>query len=88
MDEISTIAGIYYSMKASHNDGSCDDYYPYERALGAIGFSIYTETETYLLLDLNDDKLISYFNKRGKYILNTINNNKVNLCNCDIILLH
>ena len=34
------IAGLRYSAQASHADGSCDDYYPHERALGAAVFSL------------------------------------------------
>lgn len=29
-----TIAGIKYANKSSHKDGTCDDYFPYERAMG------------------------------------------------------
>src|SRR6186997_2664589 len=29
------IAALRFSARYAHRDGSCDDYYPYERALGA-----------------------------------------------------
>src|SRR5262245_36170315 len=28
-------AGLHYASQSAHADGSCDDYFPYERALGA-----------------------------------------------------
>ena len=30
-------AAIRYMIKSSHKDGTCDDYFPYERAMGALG---------------------------------------------------
>ncbi|MGB7518641.1 MAG: hypothetical protein WA896_03290 [Spirulinaceae cyanobacterium] len=33
-------AGILYAAKSSHPDGSCDDYFPFERAGGAAAFSL------------------------------------------------
>lgn len=34
-------AAISFARKSSHADGSCDDYYPYERAYGAAVFSLH-----------------------------------------------
>ncbi len=33
-------AGILYAAQSAHQDGSCDDYFPYERAGGAAAFSL------------------------------------------------
>src|SRR6185436_2603550 len=33
-------AGIRFAMRSSHADGSCDDYFPFERATGAAAFSL------------------------------------------------
>ena len=32
-------AGILFAARSAHRDGSCDDYFPYERAGGAAAFS-------------------------------------------------
>ena len=34
------VAALRFSARSSHADGSCDDYYPFERALGAAVFSL------------------------------------------------
>jgi hypothetical protein len=64
------IAGIKYASKSSHKDGSADDYYPYERALGASCFSLYACTESYLLLEIRDEEIIEFFKKRGNWLIN------------------
>lgn len=40
-------AGILYAAKSAHKDGSCDDYFPYERAGGATAFSLLACVESY-----------------------------------------
>lgn len=45
------LAGIDYAMKSGHKDGSCDDYFPFERALGALVFSLHAMTETCIVLN-------------------------------------
>src|SRR6478672_10922776 len=34
------LAGVDFGMRSAHRDGTCDDYFPYERALGALVFSL------------------------------------------------
>ncbi len=63
------VAGIRYAAASSHRDGSCDDYFPYERALGAAAFSLYAATESYLLLGLSEDDIVSFFHKRGNWLM-------------------
>jgi hypothetical protein len=62
-------AGILYASKSAHRDGSCDDYFPYERALGAVAFSLYACTESALLLDLRDSACHTFFARRGQWLL-------------------
>jgi len=62
------VAGIEFSMKSSHPDGSCDDYFPYEQAMGALVFSTYACTETFLILGLDDERMRAFFRKRGDYL--------------------
>src|SRR3989304_3017362 len=45
-------AGITYAATNAHKDGSCDDYYPFERASGAAAFSLLGFIESYRLLQL------------------------------------
>lgn len=63
------IAGIEFSARSSHADGSCDDYFPYERAVGAASFSLYACTESYSLLDLDNDEMRDFFIRRGTYLM-------------------
>lgn len=63
------IAGIRFADRSSHPDGSCDDYYPYERALGAACFSLYACTEAYQILGLQDDQLLRFFRRRAEWLL-------------------
>ena len=44
------LAGIRFAARAAHADGSCDDYFPYERAGGATAFSLLACLESYRLL--------------------------------------
>lgn len=64
------IAGIDFSIKNSHSDGSCDDYYPWERAIGALAFSTYAFTESYILLNLSNQDFIDFFSLRGDFLIN------------------
>lgn len=65
------IAGIRFAAKASHSDGTCDDYFPYERAMGALVFSLYACTEAYQILELDDPELVTFFRKRGDHLITT-----------------
>jgi hypothetical protein len=64
------VAGIRFADHSSHRDGSCDDYFPHEHALGATAFSLYACTESSLLLELRDTDLLSFFKKRARWLLN------------------
>ena len=55
------VAGIENTISQSRFDGSLDDYYPYERALGASVFTTYALTESCMALGLNNDKYNNYF---------------------------
>jgi hypothetical protein len=62
-------AGIQYASASAHRDGSCDDYFPYERALGAAAFSLYACTESALLLALREPAHMAFFAQRGHWLL-------------------
>jgi len=61
-------AGIDYARRSSHTDGSCDDYFPFERAAGATAFSLYACTEASLLLKFSDSAFFAFFKKRANYL--------------------
>jgi len=64
----SVIGGLFYAAKSSHPDGSCDDYYLYERASGAAVFSLLACLESYASLGLNDPQLLAFFSRRATWL--------------------
>jgi hypothetical protein len=62
------IAAIEFAQRSAHADGSCDDYFPFERALGALVFSLYAMTETYQVLGLDRPDLVDFFRLRGDWL--------------------
>ncbi|MDB9524502.1 hypothetical protein PN498_00755 [Oscillatoria sp. CS-180] len=65
-----TEAIIHYAAKSAHKDGACDDYFPFERASGAAAFSLYAFLESYQLLNLQDKKLLAFFETRATWLAN------------------
>lgn len=63
------LAGIDYARRSSHRDGSCDDYFPYERAAGATAFSLYAATEASLLMGLENRDFEEFFCRRARYLV-------------------
>ena len=63
------IAAMRYSARSCHRDGSCDDYYPFERALGAAVFSLQAAAEAYRLLELDDSELVAWFERRAEWLM-------------------
>jgi hypothetical protein len=63
------VAGLHFAANSCHRDGSCDDYYPFERALGAAAFSFAAATEAYRLLRLNDADLLAWFRRRATWLM-------------------
>lgn len=63
------IAGMRYAARSCHRDGSCDDYYPFERALGAAVFSLQAAARAYELLELDDPELRAWIVRRGDWLL-------------------
>lgn len=62
-------AGLRFSARSCHADGSCDDYYPFERALGAAVFSLQAAAKAYRLLGLEDHELLSWFERRARWVI-------------------
>ena len=62
------LAGLAFSAQSAHSDGSCDDYYPFERALGAAVFSLNAASEACRLLDVRDTSTLAFLNRRARWI--------------------
>ena len=58
-------AGLRYTARSAHSDGSCDDYFPFEKAAGAAAFALLAGIESYTLLGLNDGELLEFFTRRA-----------------------
>ena len=61
-------AAINFMIRSSHKDGTCDDYFPYERAMGALVFSLYAASEAYLILGMSDQEIANFFIKRVRHL--------------------
>jgi hypothetical protein len=62
-------AGIRFAARAAHHDGSCDDYYPFEKAAGAAAFSLFACQEAADLLGLGEDpEILAFFEKRAGWL--------------------
>lgn len=61
-------AGILYAAHSAHRDGSCDDYFPFERAGGAAAFSLLACIESYQLLGLNNPEALRFFELRADWL--------------------
>ena len=82
------IAGIRYAARSSHPDGSCDDYYPFERAAGAAAFSLFAMLEAADILDLPPDPEIdALFRRRANWLATheesgRLSNHEALICAC------
>lgn len=63
-------AGIAFGMNSAHADGSCDDYFPFERAGGAASFSLLAFIETYKILGLDNEQFLEFFIRRTRWLEN------------------
>jgi len=62
------VAGMRFAVRSIHPDGSCDDYYPYERALGAAVFSLVAIARAYELLGLADEEIRAGILRRARWV--------------------
>lgn len=63
------LAGVDFARRSAHADGSCDDYFPNERALGALVFSLYACTETCIQLEERSDAFLEFFARRANHLM-------------------
>jgi hypothetical protein len=62
------LAGIHYAARSAHADGSCDDYFPFEKAAGAAAFSLLACMEAYTLLGFHDGEALEFFARRADWL--------------------
>lgn len=62
------LAAVDYARRSAHKDGTCDDYFPYERALGALVFSLNAMTETALVLNERRPEFLEFFARRADHL--------------------
>ena len=61
-------AGILYAARSAHVDGSCDDYFPFERAGGAAAFSLLACLDSYQLMGLENGEALRFFQQRADWL--------------------
>jgi hypothetical protein len=62
------LAALRFSARTARRDGSCDDYYPYERALGAAVFSLVAAAEACLVLEECDPAVEKSLVRRARWV--------------------
>jgi hypothetical protein len=62
------VAGIDYAAKSAHADGSCDDYYPFEKASGAAAFSLLAMVEALRLIDGDPAPVAEFLLRRARWL--------------------
>jgi hypothetical protein len=63
------IAGVRFAARSAHSDGSCDDYYPFERAAGAAAFSLFACLEAAEIFGLWDDaEIAAFLHRRARWL--------------------
>ena len=63
------LAAIDFARRFSHPDGSCDDYYPFERALGAVVFSLDAMAAAYEIVEGDRPELLAFLVHRGGWVM-------------------
>lgn len=63
-------AGILYAARAAHADGSCDDYFPFEKAAGAAAFSLLACMESYRAMVFDNVEMREFFARRADWLAN------------------
>jgi hypothetical protein len=61
-------SAVQFGIKSAHLDGSCDDYFPFERAGGAAAFSLLAFIESYRLMEWNDPAMLQFFERRADWL--------------------
>ncbi len=67
MRELS-LAVIQDQMRHAHRDGSNDDFYPFEKAVGSTAFTLYAMAETATVLEISDHETIEFLERRARWL--------------------
>lgn len=62
-------AGINFIRNNGNKDGSCNEYYPYERAAGITAFVLYCLSEAYLIINEKDYEFDRFFMKQADWLM-------------------
>lgn len=62
------LAGMRFAARSCHTDGSCDDYYPFERALGAAVFSLQAAARACQVLAVDEAELTDWLVRRADWV--------------------
>jgi hypothetical protein len=68
--ELSIAVMRFYAADA-HADGSADDFYPFERAMGATAFTLYAMAEAVQVLALEDTGILEFLHRRACWLAAT-----------------
>ena len=68
--ELSVAVMKFYAADA-HADGSSDDFYPFERAMGATAFTLYAMAEAVQVLALDDVGILEFLHRRARWLAAT-----------------
>ena len=61
-------AGIRYSARSTHPDGSCDDRFPFDKSPGATAAALLACLNAYSLLGFNDMEMLQFFTRRADWL--------------------
>ena len=62
------VAALRFSARWSRADGSCDDYYLFEQAMGAAVFSLQASARAAELLELDDPEILAWLRRRADWV--------------------
>jgi hypothetical protein len=63
------VAAVRYAARSAHSDSSSDDYYPFERALGATAFVAAAHARVLAILDERDPELLEFTGRRAWWLV-------------------
>jgi hypothetical protein len=63
------LAALRFNARGSHRDGSCDDYYPFERALGAAVFSLQAAARACQVFEVDDAEIVTWLKRRTDWVV-------------------
>ena len=61
-------AAVDFAVRSSHRDGSCDDYFPFEKAGGATAFSLFGMIEACHIVGLREPGHLAFFERRADWL--------------------